>query len=306
MSPSGTLTIALPMKPMSPSSRVLDAGLAARLEASVSGSGGDELEHAAQRVRAIERALRPAQHLDRARRRTCRNRRRAWRRWTGCRSRRTACRRHRWRRSSRPTPVLMPRRMSARLAGILLGEGEARHELRIIGEAASPAGARASRRRPPRPTAGRRSAPASRRCAVTMMTRPRRRVRRLRDRLAGPLVLGLRPSAPHNRDQEGRCRKRRATRKLIFGHPLVPPLVPGCCAAAAGPRPCDAQQAPEIAAEDERDVGVAVAAPDQLLGEVVDLARMVEAVGVDLVAEGVAALRRRALSCSYWSGGMSS
>src|SRR5688572_2384059 len=54
------------------------------------------------------------------------------------------------------------------------------------------------------------------------------------------------------------------------------------------PRPNCAQQAPEISAEDQADVGVAVTAPDQLLGQVVNLLRMVEAVGVDPAAEGVA------------------
>src|SRR5690606_8400269 len=58
--------------------------------------------------------------------------------------------------------------------------------------------------------------------------------------------------------------------------------------------PRGGQQAPEIAAQHQPDVFVGVAAPDHRLGQVVDLARVVEAVGVDLLAEAVARLVRAA------------
>src|SRR5438552_16656691 len=62
---------------------------------------------------------------------------------------------------------------------------------------------------------------------------------------------------------------------LLIGFSLVVPCI----------QPGGGQQAAEIAAEDGLDIGVAVAAADQGLGEIENLARMIEAVGVDPVPD---------------------
>src|SRR5215217_5552660 len=58
-------------------------------------------------------------------------------------------------------------------------------------------------------------------------------------------------------------------------------------------RPGGAEQPAEIAPQDQADVCVRVAAPDQLLGQIEDFLRMTETVDVDLVAEHVAGFVRR-------------
>src|SRR5918999_3507897 len=92
----------------------------------------------------------------------------------------------------------------------------------------------------------------------------------------GRRTTGMRTGSPEGSSRQSAFRfelARRAGLLRLLGH-----------------RPDVGQHTPEVAAEDAADVGVAVFAANETLGEIVDALRVIDALDVDLVAEGVAPL----------------